>query len=179
MNEAMTAEVRDKLRDKLWTKAGELGWEHLSHSERSKWYENWSKDKDIGGILSNYMDTRKIRVYIKDSLLKPYHRANLEKGWEKLKKMLPPEIQQTAIERKLVKPHCNILQGGAVICWGNTRDWKTILISAYERAYNTKSGFAHSIILIESEKKTDTKLKTMINELASRLNISNVYWCEN
>ena len=37
-------------------------------------YEQWTKDESIGGVLSNYVDTRRVRVYIKDTLLKDYVR---------------------------------------------------------------------------------------------------------
>lgn len=178
MNEAITAEIRDKIRDKIWAKAEELGWEQIPQSERSKWYENWSKDKDIGGILSRHMDTRKIRVYIKDSLLKPYLRSHLEKGWEKALQVLGSDIQERKILKKLEKPHCHILDGGLVVCWGKSRDWKTVVISAFERAYALNPGTAHGVVLMEAEKKTDSRTKEMISEVAGRLGVAQVCWID-
>lgn len=77
MNMAVAKDVRDNIRKKIWDTADELGWPGLSDIDRATWYENWSKDKDIGGVLAHFMDARKVRVYIKDSLLKPYMRTRL------------------------------------------------------------------------------------------------------
>ena len=65
-------DVRDRLRNIVWSRADELGWSSLTDGDRASHYERWTRDKEIGGILAHYMDPRKVRVYIKDSLLKPY-----------------------------------------------------------------------------------------------------------
>lgn len=178
MSEAMTAEVREKIKDKVWAKAQELGWEKIPQAERSKWYENWSKDKDIGGVLSRYMDTRKIRVYIKDTLLKPYLRSCLEKSWDQVRLVISADAKGRKVIRRLEKPHGHILDGGLVVCWGNSRDWKAVVISAYERAYALDQGSAHSVVLLEAEKKTDCETKKMISDVAIRLGVSSVHWVD-
>jgi len=178
MNEAMTADIREKIKDKVWAKAQELGWEKISHSEKSKWYEKWSKDKDVGGVLSRYMDTRSIRVYIKDTLLRPYLRTCLEKSWEQVRLLLGAEAEGRTVVSRMEKPHGHILEGGLVICWGNSRDWKSLVISAYERAYALDKGIAYGVALLESEKRTDCQTKEMVSDLAVRLGIANIYWLE-
>ena len=60
-------DIRDKMREQLWAKADGLVWTKLSDVERASWYENWAKDKEIGGVLSHFMDPRLVRVYIKYS----------------------------------------------------------------------------------------------------------------
>ncbi len=55
MSMAVAKDVRDNIRKKIWDKADELGWPGLSDIDRATWYENWSKDKDIGGVLAHFM----------------------------------------------------------------------------------------------------------------------------
>ena len=65
MSAALPTDIRDRIRQKIWAKADELDWPRISDLERTAWYENWTKDKDVGGVLSHFMDARKVRVYIK------------------------------------------------------------------------------------------------------------------
>ena len=176
MSETITADVREKIKSLVWAKATELNWESMSHAERSRYYENWSKDKDIGGVLSRYMDTRKIRVYIKDSLLKPYTRSKLEVLCKEIMAALGDDIGEINVIKRLVKPHCHILDGNLVVCWGNSRDWKSIVLSVYERAYTLPNGVAYGVVFLDPEKKTDSHTKNMINDVASRLGITKVRW---
>lgn len=178
MNEAINADVRERIKEKVWAKAQELGWEKISHAEKSKWYENWSKDKDVGGVLSRYMDTRSIRVYIKDTLLRPYLRTCLERSWEQVRAVLGAEVEARTVTSRMVKPHCHILEGEIVVCWGNSRDWKDLVISVYERAYALDKGIAYGVALLESEKKMDYQTKKMVSDLAARLGILNIYWLD-
>jgi hypothetical protein len=75
MSSAMPTVIRDQLRAKLWAQADQLRWSQINDADRAVWYQNWSKDPEIGGQLAHFMDPRKVRVYIKDSLLKAYHRS--------------------------------------------------------------------------------------------------------
>ena len=63
--------IRDDLRDRLWGAADSLRWSTLPAAERAKHYELWTRDPAIGGRLGHFMDPRKVRVYIKDSLINP------------------------------------------------------------------------------------------------------------
>jgi hypothetical protein len=58
----MPETIRDAIRDKLWKLADDMGWSFLADSERSRYYEQWTKDESIGGQLGHFMDPRKVRV---------------------------------------------------------------------------------------------------------------------
>lgn len=62
------------LRDELWAKADELGWQGLTCVQKSPHYEAWTRDSELGGRLSYYMDLRRIRIYLKDTIMKGYIR---------------------------------------------------------------------------------------------------------
>jgi hypothetical protein len=94
--------IRDGIRSPLWAAADDLGWSSLSDAERAKYYELWTKDPAVGGQLAHFMDPRKVRVYIKDSLLKPYERARLSSSegeiWCLLGLPSPSEIAKIFIK---------------------------------------------------------------------------------
>lgn len=177
MSIAVPKEIRDQIQQKIWQKADELNWPRITDIERSAWYENWSKEKEIGGILAHFMDPRKVRVYIKDSLLKPYLRDRLEDDAEKA--LLAVGLTtETGFVKTYNKPHGRILLGGQVVCWGNSRDWKSIIMSVYERTYGRQSAVAYAAILIENGKTTNEGLREMIKDVGEKLEIKNVVWVD-
>lgn len=77
--------LRDKLRTAFWAKANELGWQELMWAQKSPLYEAWTRDPEIGGQLSHYMDHRRIRVYLKDTIMKGYVRTSKRTPRDRLK----------------------------------------------------------------------------------------------
>lgn len=178
MSMALPRELRDKIRQQIWNKATELSWPSLSDIERAIWYENWSKDKEIGEVLAHFMDPRKVRVYIKDSLLKPYLRHHLKGSLEEVLLAIGIEESETQIIQIFSKPHGCKLICGKIICWGNSRDWKAILMSVYERAYRLDTGIPFAAVLIESGRTVEVGLREMITDVSSKLQLEKVVWIE-
>jgi hypothetical protein len=177
MSMAVPKEIRDRIRQKIWEKADELEWARMADLDRAAWYENWSKEKEVGGALAHFMDARKVRVYIKDSLLKPYLRGQLEDGAEKA--MLAVGLRaEMAVMRSYDKPHGRLLLDGKVICWGNSRDWKSIVMSVFERAYCLELGIPFSAVLIETGKTTNEGLREMIRAVGEKLGLSQIAWID-
>ncbi|WP_458762513.1 hypothetical protein [Cupriavidus basilensis] len=178
MSMVMPKEIRDRIRQKIWDKADELDWSKLSDVDRTTWYENWSKDKDVGGALAHFMDPRKVRVYIKDSLLKPYLRSRLEDGTGKA--LLAVGLSQDAItiRKTYDKPHGRLMLDGKVICWGNSRDWKSIVISVFERAYRIDVGIPYAAVLIETGRTTNDGMRQMIKDAGEKLQLCHVVWID-
>lgn len=178
MSASVQKDIRDRIKQKIWDKADELNWSKLSDLDRATWYENWSKDKDIGGVLSHFMDARKIRVYIKDSLLKPYIRSRVENDWPAVATALAVPAGSNSHCRRFEKPHGVQLIDGRVISWGHSRDWKSILISVFERSYRIDSSSAYGAALVETGKTADTGLREMIRSAGQKLGIEKVVWVE-
>lgn len=178
MSAALPTDIRDRIRQKIWAKADELDWPRISDLDRATWYENWSKDKDVGGVLSHFMDTRKVRVYIKDSLLKPYLRSRLQDGWDKVLLAIGMDEREGAFKKSYDKPHGRQLLDGKVICWGNSRDWKLILISVFERAYQSNSATPYAAVLVETGKTMNEGIREMILVAGRRLGLSQLVWLE-
>jgi hypothetical protein len=168
--------IRDRIRDRLWGIADEIGWSALSDAERARYYEMWTRDSDIGGQLGHFMDPRKVRVYIKDSLVKPYERNRLSLNeqdvWCSLSVQGP-----LAIAQRFIKPHGLRLDDGRVVCWGKSRDWKLILMAVFERGrgYGAR---AFGAVLLESGKTSEESQRDLVREAAHRLGIEKLLWLE-
>ncbi len=178
MSTAVPKEIRDRIRQKIWDKADELDWSRLSDLDRTTWYENWTKEKDVGGALAHFMDARKVRVYIKDSLLKPYLRGQHEDGAEKVLLTVGLSHEASTIRKTYDKPHGRLLIDGKVICWGSSRDWKAIVISVFERAYRLEQGVPYAAVLIESGRTTNPGVREMISLVGGRLGLLHTEWID-
>jgi hypothetical protein len=178
MSLAMPIEVRDRIRSKLWAKADELSWTRINVLERAKWYENWTRDKDVGGVISHFMDPRKVRVYIKDCLLKAYLRERLQNDWERVRRALEIDEQQQDFVRKFYKPHGRELADGKIISWGGGRDWKLILISVFERAFVSGAATPYAAVMFETGKTTNMDVQAMAVEAGGRLGLAKVVWTD-
>jgi hypothetical protein len=169
--------IKDGIRDRLWEKAEELGWSSLSDSERARYYELWTRDETVGGQLAHFMDPRKVRVYIKDSLLKPYERARLlgtrSQIWGLLG--LPTTVE---FEESFIKPHGCQLADGKIVCWGKSRDWKLILMAVFERGHSSVNVSPYGAVLLETGQTTDKHRRALVSEAGSRLGITKMAWLE-
>lgn len=171
-------EVKERIQVLIWSKADELAWPRLSDLEHARWYENWAKDSEIGGVLAHFMDPRRVRVYIKDSLLKPYQRNRLHEGWERVSSALDLGPASPTTADRFAKPHGRILIDGRVVCWGNSRDWKTILFSVFERAYRSSSRSAYAAVFIETGRTNEDSLREMVRDASDRLGIARAIWLD-
>ena len=128
-------------------------------------------------MLAHYMDPRRVRVYIKDSLLKPYQRVRLEEGLEAVfcAVGVPKDAKSKAA---FIKPHGRMLSDGRLICWGNSRDWKTVILSVFERAYAAKTASPFAAVLLETGKTADTGLRNLVLDAGKRLGLTKVVWLE-
>jgi hypothetical protein len=169
-------QVVSKIRDLLWGRADEVGWINLADIRKAILYEQWQKDPDVGGILANYADVRNVRVYIKDSLMKPYTRERL-KDPASILRLLSLSEDSTYRLPPMIKPHGRILTDGKAICWGPARDWKSILVATAERAYRNRGCTPFGAVLIKpSGKLAQPSERAVVDHLASKLGIQKLVW---
>jgi hypothetical protein len=170
-------DVRDRLRDQLWSQADELGWSALNDAERSRRYEQWTRDPEVGGMLAHYMDPRKVRVYIKDSLLKPYERSRVSGTEQEILGRLGITTD-AEVRARYIKPHGIVFTDGKIVSWGNSRDWKLILMAMFERAISRHGSSSFGVVLLESGKTSDTATRVVVREAARRLGIERMEWID-
>ncbi|MGE3347828.1 MAG: hypothetical protein AB7I35_10370 [Ramlibacter sp.] len=170
-------DVRDRIRALLWTRASDLDWSGLSDTERSRYYERWTKETAIGGTLGHYMDPRTVRVYIKDSLLKPYERARMSGTEQDILAVL--DIDPTLeVTNRFIKPHGLLFADGQIIAWGKSRDWKLILMAMYERTALNPGAAALGTVLLESGNTTDDSKRNLVRGAAMCLGVARVEWID-
>ena len=169
--------IRDDIRDLLWGAADSLRWSTLPDTERAKHYELWTRDPEIGGRLGHFMDPRKVRVYIKDSLVKPYERSRLSLRESDVWRLLSFSDPGPPAE-SYIKPHGRRLPDGKIVAWGNSRDWKLILMAVFERAHARPEYEAFGAILLESGRTAEEHQRRLVRAAASRLGIQNLAWPE-
>lgn len=171
----MPDETFKKIHDMLWRKADEVGWGTLSDQQKSSLYEEWLRSEEIGLVLSRYLDAGSIRVYIKDTIMKPYGRERLKdpKPIYTLLK-LPNDV---LVAREYIKPHGRMLRDGRVICWGMAKDWKGIIMAVFERARKARTGKAFAAVLMyPAGKTTQPGEQALVEEAGKLLGIKHVIW---
>ena len=80
-----------RIKERLWRVAEGLNWPTLSDKQKSKFYEEWIRESDVGGVLSRYLNAGSVRVYIKDTIMKPYGRDRIKEFPPVLKLLGLPE----------------------------------------------------------------------------------------
>lgn len=169
--------IYNSLRDSLWELADRIGWLTLSDQDKSQHYETWLADENIGGVLSRYLDAGNIRVYIKDTIMKPYGRERIKHAEPILDLLGLPSDEQTAEE--FIKPHGRRLADGKVICWGQARDWKVILFAVYERAYGRPKASSFAAVILNPVGRTkEPGYRKMVEDAATRLGVEKLVWLD-
>lgn len=162
-------QIREEVRKKLWREADRLDWSSLSYSDKARYYTSWTEADDVGGRLAAVMDPRKVRVYIKDTLLKAYTRERLADPARVLRILgLPAD---TRFEEAYIKPHGARLEDGRQIAWSRASEWKATLMTLHERAFQC-DGSPYGAVLFEAEAKFgDDKSREMVESASKKLGV--------
>ena len=168
--------LRREARERLWRWADELGWVHLPAGEKSRWYGTWTESPDVGQRLAPFLDPLKIRVYIKDTLLKDYQRSRLAMSRGPLLNLgLSEELHAPIV---FEKPYGLVASAGRVVAWGRASDWKTILLAVHERAYRTGLvPFGAALLQSGARYQTDAD-RAVVEEAARLLRIQRLAWMD-
>lgn len=171
----MPESMRRSIREALWRRLDELDWPSLSDLDHSNYYEQWTRAADIGGKLGHFMDPRAVRVYIKDTLVKDYARERLLSSGSSVLSLLgiPPD---SPVAREFIKPHSVLLVDGSLVTWGNSRDWKHLVMAAFERRHLRGGEGATALVIIETGKTADPADRELVRDAAARLGVNPLIW---
>ncbi|HBI46252.1 MAG TPA: hypothetical protein DDY78_25870 [Planctomycetales bacterium] len=168
-------EVRDRLRDLLWERADKLDWLALGSTAKTRHYANWTSDRQVGGVLSRYLDIHLVRLYIKDSLLKAYPQARLADARAPFRLLGVPET--AGVTRVFIKPHGRQLSDGRVISWGPAAGWKAVLMAAHERSFGIRGACPFGVVLTQSASRfSDDASRAVVADAAAKLGIAKLVW---
>jgi hypothetical protein len=165
------------IKKRLWTQADEDGWTTLNDQMKTTLYEQWVRDEAVGNVLSRYMDTGEIRVYLKDTVMKPYGRERI-KDPRPVLKLLGIPADEFVVE-EYIKPHGRVFHDNRVVCWGLAKNWKAILLAVYERAKRRVGGVPHAAVLMYPSGATRQDAERLIIEdVAQRLGVQYLKWLD-
>jgi len=174
---SIPTKVRTAVRERVWDLAVQVDWATLSDSARSRKYEEWTRDPLIGGLLGNYIDPKQVRVYLKDSVIKPYVIALRSGQARPLRALGLPEDALSS--ESYIKPHGRRLPDGSVVCWGQARDWKAILVAVWERAYEEPGASPFGAVLSGASGQWAAQaVRDRAEELGRRLGIPRLVWLD-
>lgn len=158
----------------IWSEADAINWLRLSDQEKSRQYEKWLVSDNVGCLMGHYLDQRNIRVYLKDSVIKPYSRERT--------KSLPAAFVAIGIigpqnyKEEWIKPHGRILADLRCICWGPANDWKSIILSVYERSYRYPQAIPFAAALLGPlGKMAQTDEQNLVACVARKLGLRKFY----
>jgi hypothetical protein len=166
--------VRTELKERLWQAADQLGWNDLGQAEKANHYEVWTRDPDIGGLLTRFMDGGQVRVYIKDTLLKDYGRVRRADPMRPLRAL--GITSKSSIVETYIKPHGRRLEDGRILCWGRADDWKAILMAVHERAFDQKCKPFAAILMSSAARFQEARSRAVVDDAAKKLGIERVIW---
>jgi len=172
---SVPASIRREIKERLWAEAGRLNWSALSAADKSRYYSVWTEAEGVGGRLGQYMDPRKVRVYIKDTLLKSYTR---EASSNPVRVFRVLGIEENAeITATFIKPHGCLLSDGRHIAWSKASDWKATLMALHERTF--EEGEPCAAVLAESAAKFGlASERAVVESAADKLGIKRLVWLD-
>jgi len=168
--------IRSEVLQRLAKVADDVGWLSLPAVTKSRYYTNWASDPAIGGRLARFLDPDRVRLYIKDALMKPYARERRGGDAAAIFALLgiPKEV---AVTRSFIKPHGCLLADGRVICWGRANTWKLVLMAVYERAYDEKGAAPHAAALTQAAFHFgDDTARAVVQAAADKLGLAALAW---
>lgn len=172
---SVPANIREEMRARLWSEADRLNWSTLSASDKSRYYTIWTETEDLGGRLGHYIDPRKVRVYIKDTLLKAYARES-SATHDLAFRVLGISPDMLTVET-YIKPHGRLLEDQRHVAWSRASEWKVTLMALHERAF--EKGIPFGVVLTEAGAKYSTEQdKAVVESAAKRLGIHRVVWLD-
>jgi hypothetical protein len=149
----------------------------MSASAKSKQYENWTRDAEIGGLLGRFIEPGKVRVYIKDTLLKDYARERLSDEKQPLR--VCGLNERVAIVERYVKPHGLRVSDGRILCWGKADEWKSILMALYERTFIHPQSIPFAAVLMYADGRFhERRVREIVEMAAHKLSIEKVVWLD-
>lgn len=172
---SLPASVRREVKAYLWSEADRLNWSTLSASDKSRYYSVWTETESIGGRLAQYMDPRKVRVYIKDTLLKSYARE-VSANPVRVFRVLGID-EKAPLAATFIKPHGCQLDDGRQIAWSKASDWKATLMALHERTFD--GGQPYAAVLTEAAAKFSlASQRAVVESAASKLGVERVVWLD-
>lgn len=167
-------QIKKSVAKKVHSIADKIDWSHLTIPERQKCYEEWTDDPEIGGTLSKIIEPRRVRVYLKDTIMKEYAKSKRPE----LRKLLASlSYSYNTVSKEYVKPISLFCDGNKMYTIAVAKEWKIALLSAFERGYEVKNIKENLLFVIDhtSGRFVDNSFRELIEDASNRLGIK-IIW---
>lgn len=169
-------QIRQRVREITWAKADSVGWLDLSLPEKSRVYENWVRDSEVGLVLSRYMSEDRVRVYLKDTVLKGYNLTRTSAAERPLRVAFGDA--HLPLQTTFVKPHGGLTADGRLVSWGPASQWKAVLMALFERSARLGAKERVAVLFKSCGQYRDPEVRSLVEDAAARLSIEYVHWVE-
>lgn len=165
------------LRDRVRRAAAAASWESITNLERATFYDQWTDDPQIGGIVGRYVDRSQIRVYIKDTLLKRVAQELLADAARPMRALrIGVEMEVAAHYRQ---PHGRMFVDGRLIAWGGAEHWRLLLTAMHERAWENPGVVAYGVVLMRAAGRYHQEgFRAMVDDARRKLGIEKIAWLD-
>ena len=168
--------VRIPIQRRLWEVADAVAWESLPVASKTQYYEGWARDPNVGGVLERHMDRRRVRVYLKDTIMKTYGQSRLS---DASRPFCGLDIDvNTHVAEVFERPHGRRLSDGRVICWGRAEDWKGVLMAIHERSFRHPYKPFGVILMCAKGKYQQQGNRAIVEDAANKLGIGRLVWLD-
>lgn len=167
-------QIKKNIAKKIHLIADKVDWSHLSIPERQKYYEEWTDDPNIGGVLSQIMEPRRIRVYLKDTIMKDYAKSKRPE----LRKLLGSLSYSCNVAiKEYIKPVGLLCDKNKLYTIAVAKEWKIALLSAFERGYEAKNVKENILFIIDhtSGRFVDISYRKLIEDSSAKLGVK-IIW---
>lgn len=167
-------DIKDTVTHRVHEIADEVDWAHLAIPQRQKYYETWTADPEIGGMLRQVMEQTRVRVYLKDTVMKTYSRNKRPVLQALLTSM---SIPCACITKEFIKPQAVLCEGTSLYTLVAAKEWKIAIMSAFERGCEVKKLNKNIVFIIEhtTGRFVDKEYRDLIDSAATRLDVQ-VHW---
>lgn len=166
--------IKKEIHERVWARADKVVWIRLGDQEKSRQYEEWIRDPLVGGVLGQFIDSRNVRVYLKDSVMKSYSRERIN---ETSAAFAALSLNENDSRLKFIKPHGIVFFDKKCVCWGPAKDWKSIVLSVFERSHRNPPAVPHAAIFLGPlGKMAQRSEQRLVEEVAHRLGLEFVIW---
>jgi len=173
-NEVEVGEVKKSITKLVHTIADNADWSHLTIPERQKYYEAWTSAPEIGGALGEVVGPNRVRVYLKDTIMKTYSK-NKQPELTGLLRSFSYSFE--VINNRYVKPIGMLCNGKDLYTISPAKEWKAAVLSAYERGYTINNIRENTVFFTNHTQGRfiDHDYRKLIEESATSLGVK-IIW---
>ncbi|MGX9688519.1 hypothetical protein ACTQ9L_15415 [Deinococcus wulumuqiensis] len=167
--------VKEEVTKRIHALADKLDWCHLNIPQKTKHYEEWAVDPELGGKIAAIMGQEKVHMFIKDTVMRAYRRSKRLPLEQLLKNM---GIQHGSLIRSYEKPHALLYDHSHLYTLTVAKEWRMAMLSAYERAAQASEKVEQNRLFITDhrvDRFVDQSYRNLIEAAGKRLDVE-VYW---